>query len=130
MDRDFEPFRAGPNEARSLRLHVTISRQRILRINRNVFEKLGRPASVRLSYSRERDAIGIEAASPRLNDAFPLIPEPAGHRINAAPFCRHFNICPDATLKFVTPEITGQSMMLKLGETISVARPKKRPRRG
>ena len=128
MDRDFEPFRAGPNEARSLRLHVTISRQRILRINRNVFEKLGRPESVRLSYSRERDAIGIEAASPRLNDAFPLIPEPAGHRINAAPFCRHFGIDVDTTLKFILPEIEGNALYLKLGEKVSVGGRKRRKR--
>ncbi len=47
-------------------------------------------------------------------------------RINAAPFCHHFNITPDATLKFVDPAIDGQSMMLKLRETISVARPKRR----
>ena len=129
MDRDFEPFLAGPNEARSKRLNVTVSPQRIIRLNRNVYDLLGRPAAVRLSYSRERDAIGLEAVSPRFNEAFPLVPEVRGYRINAAPFCRHFNITPDVTLKFVTPDIVGQSMMLKLRETISVARPRRRRRK-
>ena len=130
MDRDFEIFQAGPNEARSLRLNVTISRQRIIRINRNVYEKLARPEAVRLSYSHQRNAIGIESVSPRFNEAFPLIPERSGHRINAAPFCRHFNIAPDTTRKFITPELEGRTMMLKLRETISVARTKqKRPKK-
>ena len=103
-----------------------MSRQRIIRINRNVYEKLGRPEAVRLSYSHQRDAIGIETVSPRFNEAFPLIPERSGYRINAAPFCRHFNIAPDVTRKFITPELEGRSMMLKLRETISVARTKRK----
>lgn len=122
MDRDFEVFHAGPNEALSKRLHVTLNRQRIIHINRNAYDRFGRPPAVRLSYSAQRDAIGIEAVSPRMNGAFPIIPECRGYRINAAPFCRHFNISPDTTLKFVDPEITGQTMMLKLRDTISVAR--------
>ena len=126
MDRDFEPFHAGPNEALSKRLNVTINPEKIIRINRNAYEQLGRPAAVRLLYSRERDAIGLEAVSPRFNEAFPLVPDRMGYRINAAPFCRHFNITPDLTLKFVDPAINGQSMMLKLRETISVARPTRR----
>ena len=126
MDRDFEIFRTGPNEARSKRLHVTILKYGIIRMNRNVYYQLGRPAAVRLGYSRERDAIWIEAVSPRFNEAFPVIADRMAWRINAAPFCRHFNINPDTSLKFVAPDIVGQTMTLKLRETISVARPRRR----
>ena len=128
MERDFEVFRAGPNEARSKRLHVTILKYGIIRMNRNVYYQIGRPAAVRLGYSRERDAIFIEPVSPRFNEAFPVIQDRMAWRINAAPFCRHFNITPDTTLKFVDPEIVGQTMLLKLHHTISVARPKRRRR--
>jgi hypothetical protein len=41
-------------------------------------------------------------------------------RINAAPFCRHFGIKIDTTLKFVAPEIVGDALHLKLGETTIV----------
>ena len=63
----------------------------------------------------------------RDGDALTL--EPTGQpktRILASSETEFFLTVVDATLKFITPEITGQSMMLKLGETISVARPKKR----
>ena len=130
MDRDFEIFRSGPNEARSKRTHVTLGGYGIIRMNRNAYYQLGRPEAVRLAYSRERDAIWIEAASPRFNEAFPVIADRFAWRINAAPFCRHYNIATDSTLKFAAPEIEGQTMMLKLRETVSVARPKrKRPKK-
>jgi len=125
MERDIEIFRAGPNEARSKRLNVTVSPTLTIRLNRNVYELLGRPDAMRLGYTRERDAIWAEPVSPRFNEAFPVIPDGKGYRLNAAPFCRHFNIHPETTVKFVAPEIVGQTMLLKLRETISVARPKR-----
>ena len=49
-----------------------------------------------------------------------------GWRISAAPFCRHFGIQIDQTLKFVNPEVVGTELRLNLSETVSVAR---QPRR-
>ena len=126
MEKDFERFQAGPNEALRNRVYVTLSPTRNIVLNRRAYELLGRPQAVRLYYSRERRAIGLEVSSPRFNEAFPVMPNgPSGYRISAAPFCRHFNITPDTTLKFVDPEIVGQTMLLKLHQTISVARPKR-----
>lgn len=129
MDRDFQRFPGGPNEAASKRLHATITPERLIRINRNIHELLGKPDAVRLYYSEKRDSIGVEASNSRLNDAFPVKPSGKTFRINAAPFMRHFNIHVDSTLKFVAPEIVGRELFLKLGETISVSRPKAQRRR-
>ena len=131
MDQDFERFQGGPTEALRNRVYVTLSPTRNIVLNRRAYELLGKPPAVRLYYSRQRNAIGLEASSPRFNESFPVVPNgPSGYRISAAPFCRHYNISPDETLKFIAPEINGQSMMLKLRETISVARPKrKRPKK-
>lgn len=127
MDRDFEIFRGGPNEALQSRLYVTLSPTRNIVLNRNAYERLGRPPAVRLYYSRTRDCIGIERATPNFNDVFPVVSNgPSGWRIGAAPFCRHFNISVDTTVKFVMPEFSGDSLLLNLAETISVARPKRR----
>lgn len=127
MDRDFERFRGGPNEALQSRVYVTLSPTRNIVLNRNAYERFGRPGAVRFYYSRKRDCIGLERVSPHFNDAFPVVPNgPSGYRISAAPFCRNFNISVEATVKFVTPEFKGDSLLLKLGETISVARPKRR----
>ncbi len=127
FDRDFEKFPGGPNEALQDRLYVTLSPTRNIVINRKVYEQLGQPSSVRLYYSRKRDCIGIERTSDSFNDSFPLMKNgPVGWRISAAPFCRHFNISVETTVKFLHPEINSGSLLINLGETISVARPKRR----
>ena len=126
MDRDFERFNGGPNEDRSKRLHVTITPQRLLRINRNVYQQLGKPDAVRLYYSPKRDTIGIEVASHRLNGAFPVLPCGPSYRINAAPFLRHYNIRIDTTIKFANPEIVGNELFLNLADIVSVAAKKRK----
>ena len=127
MDRDFERFRGGPNEPLQNRVYVSLTQTRNIMFNRNAYERLGRPPAVRLYYSRNRDTIGIERTSPNFNDAFPVVPNgPTGWRISAAPFCRHYNISPDSTLRFVAPQFQGNSLLLNLADTISVARPKRR----
>jgi hypothetical protein len=120
MDRDFERFSGGPNEAASKRVHVTISPAHLILLNRNIYNELGKPAAVYLNYSRTRDIIAIEPANPRFAETFPVIANPMNWRINAAPFCRHFGIRIDTQLKFVRPEIIAGALYLKLGETISV----------
>ena len=128
MDRDFERFRGGPNEAVSKRLHVTISPAKLILLNRNVYHLLGKPAAVYLDFSRTRDIIAIEPASPRLSESFPVLPTGHSWRINAAPFCRHFGIDIDTTLKFIRPDIDGNALYLKLAETVSVGGRKRQKR--
>ena len=85
MDRDFEKFSGGPNEAASKRLRVTISPAYLILLNRNMFYQLGKPAAVYLHYSRTRDIIALEPTSPRLPGAFPVLANGFNWRINAAP---------------------------------------------
>ena len=129
MDRDFEIYHAGPNEPIGKRLHVTFTPQRIIRLNRNAYERFGRPSAVRLAYSRTRDTIWVEAVAPGQPGAFPVIADHIAWRINAAPFCRHFRIHPETTLRFTEPQIEGQTMLLRLHQTVSVARPKRAGKR-
>jgi hypothetical protein len=126
MERDFEVFRGGPNEAMSKRLYVTISPANLILINRNVYIQMGRPEAAHLGFDRVRSIIAIEPASPRLNDSFPLVANPCNWRINAAPFCRHFGIRIDQTLKFIAPDLVGNTLQLKLNEVVSVARVRRR----
>lgn len=129
MDREFERYRGGPNEAMSKRIHVTISPAHLILLNRNIYYLLGKPAAVYLNYSRTRDIIAIEPTSPRLSESFPVIQNPMNWRINAAPFCRHFGIKIDTQLKFVRPEIVGNALHLKLSETVSVGGRKRRKKK-
>ena len=128
-EREFERFHGGPNEAASKRLHVTISPAKLILLNRNVYDLMGKPAAVYLNFSRVRDIIAIEPASPRVAESFPVIQNPHNWHINAAPFCRNFNIDIDTTLKFIRPEIEGDALMLKLNETVSVGGRKRRKKK-
>lgn len=126
MDRDFERFCGGPNEAIGNRLHVTISPQKLILLNRNMYNQLGQPEAVYLNYSRTRDIIAVEPASPRLPATFPVIKNIMNYRINAAPFCRHFGIDIDTQMKFVSPQIIDNILYLKLNEVVSVGGRKRR----
>ena len=126
MEREFERFRGGPTEAAAKCVHVTSGPQKLIRPNRNMYNILGRPAAVYLNYSRKRDIIAIEPASLRLNESFPVLQTGHSWRINSAPFCRHFGIDIDTTLKFIQPEVVGNTLYLKLNETVSVGGRKRR----
>ncbi|HRI02571.1 MAG TPA: hypothetical protein PLL77_02405 [Pyrinomonadaceae bacterium] len=128
LEREFERCRGGPTEAAQKRVHITISPQKLILLNRNAYHMLGKPEAVHLNYSRTRDIIAIEPASPRLPDAFPVVANRCNWRINTAPFCRHFGIDIDTTLKFIRPEIEGNALYLKLSETVSVGGRKRRKR--
>ena len=122
MERDFEKFLAGPTPPATKRLHVTLNRNSVLSLNNNVYQKLGKPEAVCLYYSRTRDTIGILPVSPRMSEAFPVKPHlKTGWRISIAPFCRHFGIRVDSTLRFVDPEIQGVKLLLKLSHTVCAA---------
>ena len=129
LDREFERFHGGPNEPASKRLHVTISPGKLILLNRNVYNLIGKPAAVYLNFSRVRDIIAIEPASPRVPESFPVIQNHHNWRINAAPFCRNFNIDIDTQLKFIRPELEGDALMLKLNETVSVSGRKRRKKK-
>lgn len=120
MDREFERFLGGQNEAIGDRVHVTISPAMLILLNRKIYNLLGRPEAVYLNYSRARDIIAVEPASPRLTGIFPVIANHANWRINAASFCRHFRIAIDTQLKFVNPELDVTTLYLNLRETVSV----------
>jgi hypothetical protein len=120
MEKEFEVFRGGPNEALSKRLYVTIGPVNQILLNRNIYIQMGRPEAVHLGFDRVRSIIAIEPASPRLNDSFPVVANLYNYRINAAPFCRHFGIKIDTRLKFISPDLVGNTLQLDLRHVVSV----------
>jgi len=123
IDRDFEKFLGGPTQSTHDRLHITINRENVIGLNDNCYRLLGRPVAANLYFSRKRDIIAIEPlASDRFNTAFPVKKKNSvGWRINAAPFCKHYNIRLDSTERFLNPEISDDGRLhLKLAETITV----------
>jgi hypothetical protein len=90
----WEEFEDGPTEPRENRLHVTLSPRCVIHLNGNVFEKLGKPAFVRLLFDRLNSRIGILPATALHENAFPVKVKGKGrHRIIwALPFCRYYGI--------------------------------------
>lgn len=122
VDRKFEKYRGGPTVAAAERMYVTLGRTGRLFINRRVHQLMGRPQAVYLYFSRADDQIALEPSSPRLPESLPLIEAKQGWRVNAAPFCRHFGIRLDTTEKFIRPEVEDGALILKLSETVTVAK--------
>jgi hypothetical protein len=108
-----------------------LSRTNVLSFNRNTYHELGKPVAVYLYFSRTRDLIAVEPVrSLNFPDAFPVLTKNiSGYRINAAPFCRHFGITLDNTIRFISPEVRDGKLELKLAETISVAQARRKQKR-
>lgn len=122
FDRAWQRFNGGPNESLKSRVHVTINRFGNVLLNQRAFERLGRPEAVNLYYNPDLDSIGLESASPRLPQAFPIKAQgkAGGWRINAAPFLRHFGIQLDKTYRFINPRFQGVTVELRLTEITAV----------
>lgn len=99
-------------------------------MNANTYRKLGKPEAVCLYFNRERNMIVLEEASPRMPESFPVLSHLSGGvRIHAAPFCHHFGIRIDETLKFIRPDIEGRQLILDLSHTIVAKRLRKKKSR-
>ncbi len=107
----FELFKGGPTVSPRDRLYVTINAKSVIYINSAVFEALGSPAAVALLYDRVNCIIGVTEAYPKNREAFPLIFRKGQILVQATPFCRHYGINLDRTMKFTDPEIDDNGML-------------------
>ena len=128
LGRDFERFEGQPIIQGEDVLHVTLDKRGMLNMNAYCWRELGKPTAVYLHFSRREDTIALEPVhSFKKPNAFPFRPNGSGRYINTAPFCRHFGINLDSTQKFIHPEIRDGVLHLKLNETVTVSRDRRRP---
>lgn len=127
LDRKFEKYQGGPTQPPETRVHVSIDRRGVITLNATCYKLLGKPVAANLYFSRADDTIAIEPMdSPRLPTVFPFRPNSTARYLNAAPFCRHYGIKLDSTLRFISPEIRDGALQLKLSDTVII---KREPRR-
>ena len=121
----------GPTPAFNERVHVTLSRRGDLFLNARAHARMGKPLAVYLYYNRVTDTIILEPTDVlSANNAFLLRQDPTkktnARFIRANPFGKHFNILPESTIRFLTPEVDAVGRMyLKLYETVIIASPNK-----
>jgi hypothetical protein len=126
MDREYEKYLGGPTPPRGKSLRVTINRLNVITFNRNVYALMGKPEAVELYFNRGLDTIVLKPASPRLHTSFPVREQfKSEKRVNAAPFCRHFGIVIDSSLRFVDPQVSPNGLELNLSHVVSVAKRRK-----
>jgi hypothetical protein len=124
-----EKFMGGPTPSSRERIHVTINKGGLIRLNENCYRRLGKPEAVYLYYSKEDGVIALEPVhSFRMPMAFPLKPTSCGRRIQASPLCKHYGIRIDSTERFINPEFSpdGKKLLLKLTDTVTVRQTRKR----
>ena len=122
IEREFEKYRGGPTEDPKVRVHVSLAPNGRLILNRKAYAMIGKPPAVNLYFSRTTDTVAVEPVSAaRVPESLPVMQNKNdGVRVNAAPFCRHFNIRMPATSRFIRPEVRNGRLILKLSETVVI----------
>ena len=127
LDRQCEKFLGGPTVPYAERIHATINPGGTMFINRKAYALMGSTQAVYLYFNREKDMIIVEPTLATTSPAaFTLRDSPpvTGRYIYANPFCKHFGIRPDTTLRFLSPDTDAIGRLyLKLSETVAVPRP-------
>ena len=125
MISHWEEFNAGPTQPLSERIHVTLNKRNVILLNGNIHEKFGSPEAVTLLFDKVNSIIGINPASPRVANAFPVKQKTRGRDrlIRATPFCKHHGIMVDCTTAFLNPEIDEDGVLrLDLNATTPATR--------
>ncbi|MBP7375474.1 MAG: hypothetical protein KA956_03235 [Pyrinomonadaceae bacterium] len=126
MERDWIVFDEPPR-IRKDRIYMMLNMRCELMINRIAFEALGQPESVFLSYSEKTDAIAIEKADARLNNAFPLrLKNSSGnYSVHIKPMCDRHEIKYDSSVRFLDLAIEGDKLVANLLKTSQIPKRKR-----
>ena len=130
LDGECEKFLGGPTVAYQERVHVTLNSRGMIFLNQKAHKMMGSPAAVYLYYNRVRDQIILEPAEAGASNAFLVRnfgANASGRCVRAAPFCKHFGIRVQGTVRFITADgDDDRRLYLNLSRTETVTHPKGR----
>ncbi|CAN5584020.1 hypothetical protein BH10ACI3_BH10ACI3_10000 [soil metagenome] len=113
MARVWEKYTGGPFLRSRDRLHVSLNPKGVFTLNRRAYQALGSPGAAVLYFEKSTGVIGMSAAQPKLQEAFPFKEKQGLYwQLCAIPFCRHFGIRTDGTEVFVDPEVDDENILL------------------
>ena len=128
LGRDFERFDGGPVLATQQRLLISLSSAGLIYFNQICYAALGKPGSVLLYYSRQKETIAIEPADPNDPKSFPVRQHGKGWRIPSGPFLGHFSIRTKKSIRFSDPDINKKGvLLLDLRRTVNVTSRRSKP---
>ena len=119
----FQGEQNGPRRGDKIR--VTLGPQRMIRLSRGAWERMGRPEAAELAFDAVERKIAIRPCPPEKANAFRITERERGlaRQIHAGAFLTHFKIRTPHTLLFEGPEITPEgALILSLERTTRVGR--------
>jgi hypothetical protein len=124
----WEIFQGRPNLSYKGGLRVTLSPKKVFLLNEEVYNALKRPAAVELRFDPETRTIGLAPIDHRNSRAFPikgkLDPKKYNyHFVQAAPFCKHYQINPRRTMLFTNIDMDNEgTLLLELNTAVAIGR--------
>jgi hypothetical protein len=126
MDVNLELYEEGPVEWARERVHVTLSKDYQLFLNRWALAALGEPEGVAVLFDKRLQVIGVMPAALGRRHVFPLrrrTRSEKGRVITVKGFCRKFGIRPSETIAFTTAKVNRDGvMLLDLNQVAAVGR--------
>ena len=124
MIKHFVEFEGRQTVAGRDAIRVSLNSKKVFVLNPKAHAALGHAEAVRLFFDEGRKVIGMRAATAELPNAFSLKRGGGGRHqvVLAAPFCTHFGISVEGTVKFLNPEMDGDMLTLDITKTVNVTR--------
>jgi hypothetical protein len=125
MEERLIEFKGGPSRPRQKRIRVTFNNRSVFFLNTVAVAALKKAEAVKLFYDPHKQVIGIQPAIALEPNSFPFRVKDRNlnRTINAAAFCKHFDIKVLRTVEFNNIR-TGEDgiMRLRLTETTIIGR--------
>lgn len=126
MNNDWLEFKEDAYVEKRGKPRVLFTKKWVFRINTQALDLIGGPAAVRFLWDAGRQRIGIRAAEPEANYAFPVTRENRGYGriIRGGMFCKRFGIQqPESTVEFESIRVDDEgTLILDLKSAKSMAR--------
>lgn len=101
---------------------VSLSPRGVLTLNQPTFDELGEPEVVELLFDRDAQLIGLKPSTPEIKFAA-KVRKQGGNKsylVNARPFCYHYKIGPEQTLRFKDIVVEEGILVLDLNNTVPI----------
>ena len=116
MARKWKEFGLGPKGSTQNRIHVSLSKDGNLRLNKMAFAELGSPEAVKLLFEERTGTIGLTPTSPAMQNAYRTSykEKSAGTRFSCRTFLKTNKIPHDTSVSFPTARVEEGVLLLEL----------------
>ena len=116
MARKWKEFGLGPKGSTQHRIHVSLSKEGNLRLNKMAFAQLGSPEALKLMFEERTNTIGLTPTSPAMPNAYTTHykERDAGTRFSCRTFLKTNGVKLDTSVTFPTARVEEGVLLLEL----------------